>query len=232
MRELKRSNKARSHIMSKAILVSILLAVIGVMSAIYLYQYTYANKLEIELNNKQSELQTKSKDIEQKASELNLSESQKLELQRQVDELNKQKEELNKQLQAKAERAERVRIASVQAAQAASAPKVVSYTTPAPQAFISGSKQDWMSAAGIAEPYWQCADALITKESGWRVNAQNPSSSAYGIPQSLPGNKMASAGADWQTSPVTQLRWMLGYVNARYGGFCQAWSHSQTYNWY
>jgi len=75
-------------------------------------------------------------------------------------------------------------------------------------------------------------DALVTRESGWRVNATNASSGAYGIPQSLPGSKMASAGADWQTNPVTQLRWMTGYVNARYGGFCQANSFQLRNNWY
>ena len=54
-------------------------------------------------------------------------------------------------------------------------------------------------------------------ESGWRVNADNPSSSAYGIPQALPGSKMATAGADWATNPVTQIRWGLGYIQDRYG---------------
>jgi hypothetical protein len=100
----------------------------------------------------------------------------------------------------------------------------------APQ--ISGSHEDWMRAAGIPEDVWSCANTLINRESGWRVDAKNPSSGALGIPQSLPGSKMASAGADYLTNPITQLRWMLSYVDGRYGGFCQALQHSYTYNWY
>lgn len=77
-----------------------------------------------------------------------------------------------------------------------------------------------------------CLDSLWTRESNWRVNADNPSSSAYGIPQALPGSKMSSAGADWATNPVTQIRWGLGYIADRYGSPCGAWSHSQGNGWY
>ena len=72
---------------------------------------------------------------------------------------------------------------------------------------------------------------LIYHESGCRVNASNPSG-AYGIPQALPGSKMASAGADWETNPVTQIRWMIGYVNGRYGGWSQALSWWYAHGWY
>jgi hypothetical protein len=77
-----------------------------------------------------------------------------------------------------------------------------------------------------------CLDRLWHKESGWRWNADNPTSSAYGIPQSLPGSKMASAGADWRTNPGTQIRWGLGYISEVYGGPCAAWRHSQAVDWY
>jgi hypothetical protein len=70
------------------------------------------------------------------------------------------------------------------------------------------------------------------KESGWNHTAMNPSSGAYGIPQSLPGTKMATAGADWQTNPATQISWGLGYISGRYGSPCNAWAHSQAVNWY
>jgi hypothetical protein len=70
------------------------------------------------------------------------------------------------------------------------------------------------------------------RESGWRVDANNASSSAYGIPQALPGSKMSSAGADWATNPATQIRWGLGYIEDRYGSPCGAWGHSQSYGWY
>ncbi|MFB9375649.1 lytic transglycosylase domain-containing protein [Kineococcus gynurae] len=77
-----------------------------------------------------------------------------------------------------------------------------------------------------------CLVKLWNKESGWRWDADNPSSSAYGIPQALPGKKMASAGADWETNPLTQITWGLGYIENRYGSPCRAWSHSQSVNWY
>jgi len=85
---------------------------------------------------------------------------------------------------------------------------------------------------GYGQDQFTCLDSLWTKESGWNVSADNPSSSAYGIPQSLPGEKMASAGADWATNPVTQIRWGLGYIGDVYGSPCGAWAHSQAYNWY
>ena len=78
---------------------------------------------------------------------------------------------------------------------------------------------------------WSCLDRLWQKESGWRVTASNPSG-AYGIPQALPGSKMASAGDDWRTNAATQIRWGLGYIGDRYGGPCAAWSHSQSTGWY
>ncbi|MEN5073163.1 ubiquitin-like domain-containing protein [Isoptericola cucumis] len=79
---------------------------------------------------------------------------------------------------------------------------------------------------------WPCLENLWDKESGWRWNADNPSSSAYGIPQALPGEKMATAGADWETNPSTQIEWGLGYIAGRYGSPCAAWGHSVDVGWY
>lgn len=79
---------------------------------------------------------------------------------------------------------------------------------------------------------WPALNSLWTKESGWRTTARNPSSGAYGIPQSLPASKMASAGADWRTNPATQIKWGLGYIASRYGSPLSAWRHSQRTNWY
>ncbi|PJJ71791.1 transglycosylase-like protein with SLT domain [Diaminobutyricimonas aerilata] len=87
-------------------------------------------------------------------------------------------------------------------------------------------------ARGWGEDEYSCLVALWKKESGWNVYAQNRSSGAYGIPQALPGSKMASAGADWQTNPATQITWGLGYIQGRYGTPCGAWSHSQARGWY
>jgi len=86
--------------------------------------------------------------------------------------------------------------------------------------------------AGVSEDELYVALTIIYKESGCRYNATNASSGAYGIPQALPGRKMASAGADWQTNPVTQIRWMISYVNGRYGGWNQAWAFWQEHHWY
>ncbi len=85
---------------------------------------------------------------------------------------------------------------------------------------------------GFSSDQFGCLDSLYTRESGWNVTADNPTSSAYGIPQSLPGSKMASAGADWATNPVTQIRWGLGYIQDRYGSPCGAWAHSESVGWY
>lgn len=85
---------------------------------------------------------------------------------------------------------------------------------------------------GFGSDQFSCLDSLWTRESNWRWNADNPTSSAYGIPQALPGSKMASAGADWATNPVTQIRWGLGYIQGRYGTPCSAWGHSQSVGWY
>ncbi|MEJ5946258.1 hypothetical protein WDZ17_13245 [Pseudokineococcus basanitobsidens] len=85
---------------------------------------------------------------------------------------------------------------------------------------------------GWGSEQMSCLDQLWTKESSWQWDADNPTSSAYGIPQALPGEKMAEAGADWETNPVTQIRWGLDYIDASYGTPCSAWSHSQATDWY
>jgi hypothetical protein len=85
---------------------------------------------------------------------------------------------------------------------------------------------------GWGSGQFQCLDALWAKESGWNPKARNASSGAFGLPQALPGSKMASVGADWQTNPVTQIRWGLGYIKSVYGTPCGAWAHSRATNWY
>ncbi len=82
-----------------------------------------------------------------------------------------------------------------------------------------------------ASTEYSCLNNIWTRESGWRWNAEN-ASGAYGIPQALPGSKMASAGADWQTDPTTQIRWGLGYIKSTYGTPCDAWSFWQAHGWY
>ncbi|HMR21115.1 MAG TPA: transglycosylase SLT domain-containing protein [Micropruina sp.] len=82
------------------------------------------------------------------------------------------------------------------------------------------------------EDQFGCLDKIFTQESQWKWNATNPTSGAYGIPQSLPANKMASEGDDWKTNPVTQIKWGLKYIQQRYGTPCQAWSFKRGAGWY
>ena len=85
-----------------------------------------------------------------------------------------------------------------------------------------------MLQAGFPISQFGCLNKLWNKESGWNHRAENPSSGAYGIPQSYPGNKMSSAGADWRTNPATQIKWGLGYIKGRYKTPCGAWSRSES----
>jgi resuscitation-promoting factor RpfB len=91
---------------------------------------------------------------------------------------------------------------------------------------------DMVLARGWGEDQFSCLVSLWNKESGWNVHASNGSSGAYGIPQALPGSKMASAGPDWQNNAATQISWGLGYISGRYGTPCGAWGHSQSTGWY
>lgn len=106
---------------------------------------------------------------------------------------------------------------------------------PATASFSGSTRQigqQMAAARGWTSSEWSCLESLWTKESGWNASASNPSSGAYGIPQALPGSKMASAGSDWQSNPATQIEWGLGYIEGRYGTPCGAWGHSQSVGWY
>ncbi|MCR2812709.1 lytic transglycosylase domain-containing protein [Microbacterium sp. zg.Y1090] len=89
-----------------------------------------------------------------------------------------------------------------------------------------------LAGYGWGDDQFGCLVSLWNKESGWNYQAYNAGSGAFGIPQALPGSKMASAGADWQTNPATQIAWGLGYISGRYGSPCGAWGHSQSVGWY
>lgn len=88
------------------------------------------------------------------------------------------------------------------------------------------------SEYGWGADQFSCLESLWNKESGWDYQAYNASSGATGIPQALPGSKMASAGSDWQTNATTQIAWGLDYIDRAYGTPCSAWSHSQSTDWY
>ena len=138
--------------------------------------------------------------------------------------------------------------AATQAFSVTSAPKIstspaapVQVGTPTAATVPSGPPPNPASAQGIAysllaaygfsTSQFGCLNDLWTQESGWRYNAEN-ASGAYGIPQALPGSKMASAGPDWATDPTTQIKWGLGYIKGDYGTPCGAWNHEVAYGWY
>lgn len=85
---------------------------------------------------------------------------------------------------------------------------------------------------GWGDGEFSCLASLWTKESGWNYQAYNSGGGATGIPQALPGSKMATAGSDWQTNATTQISWGLDYIKRAYGSPCAAWGHSQAVNWY
>lgn len=84
----------------------------------------------------------------------------------------------------------------------------------------------------LSAAQYGCLDKVVARESGWRVTARNPYSGAYGLGQALPGSKMASKGADWRTNGVTQIRWVISYMNSRYGSPCGSWRFWQSHRWY
>lgn len=108
----------------------------------------------------------------------------------------------------------------------------VSPASSAPAFNPSGSKADWMRAAGISDSDFGYVDYIISHESGWNYHAVNRSSGAYGLPQSLPAGKLASAGADWRDNPVTQLRWAHNYAVGRYGSWEVAYHFWTVNHWW
>lgn len=142
--------------------------------------------------------------------------------------------------EARREAARQQRIAARQAAQqaardAAQAAAEAQATRDAaalPADSVQAIARDAMLDYGFAITQWPALSALIARESGWRVTATNSSSGAYGLPQALPGSKMAAAGADWRTNPRTQVLWMCSYIASRYLTPTGALAHSDRVGWY
>jgi resuscitation-promoting factor RpfB len=107
----------------------------------------------------------------------------------------------------------------------------VTSTPPDPNTAQSTAYNLMASFGFSPQTYFGCLLDLWNRESGWRYDAEN-ASGAYGIPQALPGSKMASAGSDWQTDPATQIKWGLGYIKAIYGTPCGAWSFEEANGYY
>jgi hypothetical protein len=117
--------------------------------------------------------------------------------------------------------------AGTRPAQAARAP-----SARAPSGSPQQIAEQMLGSFGWPSSQFSCLDPLWGHESGWSATAYNAGTSAFGIPQALPGAKMASAGPDWQTSASTQIRWGLEYIKGTYGSPCAAWDHEEATGWY
>ena len=131
---------------------------------------------------------------------------------------------------AAAQKAAEEAAAKAQAEAEAAAAALAAANTP--EGAQATARQMASATYGWGSDQFSCLVSLWSKESGWNYQAYNDSSGATGIPQALPGSKMASAGSDWQTSAATQIAWGLGYISSVYGTPCSAWGHSQSTNWY
>jgi hypothetical protein len=122
--------------------------------------------------------------------------------------------------------------ASAQPGQTAAAAAAAAAAVPAASGSPRQIARAMLGSFGWSSGQFSCLDPLWEHESRWSVTAANPGSGAFGIPQALPGSRMASAGPDWQTSAATQITWGLRYIRDTYGSPCAAWSHEQATGWY
>jgi hypothetical protein len=187
---------------------------------------------------------TESVDTETEKVTEGLDAAKKLKAKKIAEEKARKKAEAEAKAKAEAEAAAAAEQAAASASSSSSSSESSSASAPA-AAIPSGSSSGDNSPAGakasayamMASRGWDdgeysCLVSLWQKESGWNYKAYNASSGATGIPQALPGSKMASAGGDWATNAATQVKWGLGYIEGRYGSPCDAWGHSQSYGWY
>ncbi|MFE0102278.1 transglycosylase SLT domain-containing protein [Streptomyces sp. NPDC059009] len=119
------------------------------------------------------------------------------------------------------------------AAPAQAATPTVAKAAPAAAPAAAPTSAQAIAQQMIPDPAQYAAfSKIVSHESGWNVHASNASSGAYGLVQALPGSKMASHGADWQSNPKTQISWGLDYMNSRYGSPVGAWNFWQSHGWY
>ena len=113
--------------------------------------------------------------------------------------------------------------------------EVVPEPQPTPQVEVAqplSDKESLMQQAGISQSDWAATDYIVSHESSWNSAATNPSSGAYGLCQALPASKMASAGDDYKSNPVTQLKWCHDYANNRYGGWWKSFAYWEANRWW
>ena len=208
------------------------------------------SSLRVELNKANNKLNQKAHEINVKKIQLRDASKKLEEVQRQLDETEKsdsnnktrieqlenEKKDLENKLQAKKEHRERLARAAAVAEQAKAKEIAESNQSRTAKKSTTGDVRslckNWIRQAGVPESEVDLAYDLIMRESGCNPHAKNPSSGAYGIPQSLPASKLASAGAGWRDDPVVQIKWMKNYVQSRYGSWAKAITWHNIYHWY
>lgn len=171
--------------------------------------------LRVELDNSLNTLKVLKTESDEKSDNINSLEEENKTLQQEKEDLELQKKELEAKLQAKLEAQKKAQEQAVLASQ---------------KTQITGSCKDWMTQAGITD--FENAYFIFQRESNCNPTATNKSSGAYGVCQSLPGSKMASAGSDWKTNPITQMKWCQSYAHSRYGSWSNAVAFWKANKWW
>ena len=203
-----------------AILVIVGFSYLAIKNISQLDKSLKETKMKLDLKNSETKkLQSKWDKVNQELENLKKDHSSSKD---KIKELEQQKQNLENQLQAKAEqKAKLTQIAEASQKASAAAPQPVK---------VSGTCEQWMAQAGITDI--ANASFIFHKESGCNPNAVNASSKAHGVCQALPGNKMATAGSDWYSNPVTQMRWCQSYAIGRYGSWANAVAFWKANRWW
>lgn len=172
--------------------------------------------LTVKLDDSSSNIERLESEKEQSGKDIENLKKENEDLNTKKKELEDKNKELEDKLQAKLEAQKKAQQSATLASQ---------QTTT-----VSGTCSDWMRQAGITDT--QNASYIFQRESGCNPTATNKSSGAYGVCQALPGSKMASAGADWKTNPVTQMKWCDSYAKSRYGSWAQAVAFWKNNKWW
>jgi hypothetical protein len=133
---------------------------------------------------------------------------------------------------ARAQAARKAAATKARAATSSPPTRAATVAAPAPSGSPQQIAEAMLASFGWSSSQFSCLDPLWAHESGWSTTAYNAGSGAYGVPQALPGSRMAGAGPDWQTNAATQIRWGLEYIQGTYGSPCAAWDHEQATGWY
>lgn len=217
--------------MRKAQISVAIIAVLTVLGFSYLVVNSgvLAERLDVKTIKLES-TEAKLKDVNLQVDQLKTQSSKDKEAQKQyqqqLEQKEREKQELEAKLQAKAEAKAKLDLAAANTAKTLSGTQTASAAAPARA--VTGTKTEWMAAAGIPQAHWSLVDAIVSRESGWNPNAVNASSGACGLGQQLPCGKWAGAWND----PVAALVAMTGYVNGRYGGWAQANAFWNQNHWY